>query len=66
MALDLQGARTRRNGVLWRISHTDPKAYNEPGEAPNVVIDEQKVRGISDSVNLPPLSISLYKLRIRR
>ena len=66
LAVDLQGARTRRNGVLWRIAHTDPKAYNEPGEEPNVVIDEQKVGGISDSVNLPPLSISLYKLPIRR
>jgi len=66
LTVDLQNARVRREGVLWRISHRDPKAYNEPGEEPNVVIDESQIRDISSSVNLPPLSISLYKFAIRR
>jgi hypothetical protein len=41
-------------------------AYNEPGEEPRVVIDEKQISNISDGFTLPPLSISLYKLAIRR
>ncbi len=66
LTVDLQGTRIRRNGVLWRIAHTDPRAYNEPGEEPNVVIDAEQITDISSDVSLPPLSISLYKFGIRR
>jgi hypothetical protein len=66
LAVDWRGASLRRQGVLWRIAHSDPRAYNEPGEELNVVIDEKEIRDISSSVNLPPLSISLYKFPIRR
>jgi alpha-N-arabinofuranosidase len=66
LAVNLQGARIRRNGTLWRIAHTDPKAYNDPGEEPNVVIEETQITDISSSLSLPPLSISLYKLPIKR
>jgi alpha-N-arabinofuranosidase len=66
LAMDIQDAKVRRKGTLWRITHTDPMAYNEPGEEPNVVIEEKQIKGISNNVNLPPLSISLYKLAIRR
>ena len=65
LALNLESTRLRRNGTLWRIAHTDPKAYNDPGEEPNVVIDEKKIR-LANDVKLPPLSISLYKFAIRR
>jgi len=66
LTVDLQGARVRRSGTLWRIVHTDPKAYNEPGAEPNVVINAELITDISSDVSLPPLSISLYKLPIRR
>ena len=66
LTVDLQGTRIRRNGVLWRIAHTDPEAYNDPGEEPNVVIDADQITDISSDVSLPPLSISLYKFGIRR
>jgi len=66
LTVDLQGTQIRRNGVLWRIAHTDPEAYNDPGEEPNVVIEAEQVTDISSDVSLPPLSISLYRLPIRR
>jgi len=65
LTMDLQGVRLRRSGKLWRIAHTDPMAYNEPGKEPNVVIAEERLGNVSNTLSLPPLSISLYRLRIR-
>ncbi len=66
VTVDLRGTEVDSNAVLWRIAHTDPEAYNEPGEKPNVVIEETQITDISNTVSLPPLSISLYKLPIIR
>jgi alpha-N-arabinofuranosidase len=62
LTMDLKGAQLTGKGLLRLIAHTDPMAYNEPGKEPNVVIEEKPVTGISNKLNLPPLSISLYKL----
>ncbi|HUT46749.1 MAG TPA: alpha-L-arabinofuranosidase C-terminal domain-containing protein [Sedimentisphaerales bacterium] len=62
LAMDLKGAQLTGSGRLWLIAHSDPMAYNEPGEEPKVVIKDKPVTGISDKLNVPPLSISLYKL----
>jgi alpha-N-arabinofuranosidase len=66
LTVDLQDTRVRRSGTLWRIAHEDPMAYNEPGAEPNVVIKEMQITDISSDVSLPPLSINLYKLPMRR
>ncbi len=62
LAMDLTGAQLTGTGKLWLIAHSDPMAYNEPGKEPNVVIKEKQVTGVSNSLSVPPLSISLYKL----
>jgi len=62
LAMDLKGARLTGAGKLWLIAHSDPMAYNEPGEEPKVMIEEKPVTGVSGKLNVPPLSISLYKL----
>jgi alpha-N-arabinofuranosidase len=62
LAMDLKGARLTGSGKLWLIANSDPMAYNEPGEESKVAIEEKPVTGISDKLNVPPLSISLYKL----
>lgn len=64
LTVDLRGAEVESSGTLWRITHTDPGAYNDPGEKPNVVIERTQVTDISSDVSLPPLSISLYRLPI--
>jgi len=51
-------------GKLWLIAHTDPMAYNEPSKEPQVVIDEKSLAQISNTLNIPPLSICLYKLNV--
>jgi alpha-N-arabinofuranosidase len=65
LTMDLRGAQLRGSGRLWRIDGTDPMAYNEPGEEPNVVISEERLTDVSDELTLPPLSISLYRLRVK-
>jgi len=64
LAMDLQGVELAGTGKLWLIAHTDPMAYNEPGKEPEVVIDEKSLAQISNMLNIPPLSICLYKLNI--
>jgi alpha-N-arabinofuranosidase len=65
LAMDLKGARLTGKGRLWLIVHSDPMAYNDPGQEPNVAIEEKPVSGVSGKLTLPPLSISLYKLTTR-
>ena len=62
LAIDLKGAQLDGTGQLWVIAHSDPMAYNEPGAEPNVVIEEKSVAGPADKLNVPPLSVSLYRL----
>jgi len=40
-------------------------AHNDPGTEDKVVIEEKPVSGISKTLNLPPLSISLYRLDVK-
>lgn len=49
---------------LWRISGSDPMAYNEPGTPPAVFIEEMKGENFSEKLTVPPLSISLYELKV--
>jgi len=65
LAIDLKGAQLTGTGALGLIAHSDPMAYNEPGEEPNVLIIEKPVSGVSNVLNIPPLSISLYKLAVQ-
>ena len=62
LTVNFRGARLTGAGKLWVIAHSDPMAYNEPGREPSVVIEERPVSGFSNRLDLPPLSISLYKL----
>jgi alpha-N-arabinofuranosidase len=63
LAMDVKGTNLADKGRLWIITHSDPMAYNEPGKAPNVVIGEEAVTGISNKLNVPPMSISIYEFK---
>jgi alpha-N-arabinofuranosidase len=63
--LDVRGARLSGGGRLWLIAGSDPKAYNEPGKEPKVVIEEKQLNGVSSKLSVPSLSISLYGLATR-
>ena len=65
LVLMLENAQLTGTGQLWLISSSDPMAYNEPGEPPQVTIEERQLSGIVDRLSIPPLSISLYELKVR-
>ena len=49
---------------LWRIAGTDERAYNEPGKPPAVTIQETAGAPFGRTVVVPPMSISLYELKV--
>ncbi len=63
-ALDLKGIKLTGSGQLWIISNSDPMVYNEPGKEPQVVIEEKEIADGCDKLDIPPLSICLYKLKV--
>jgi DUF1680 family protein/alpha-L-arabinofuranosidase len=65
LPIDLKGARITGKGGLWLIAHEDPMAYNDPGEEPRVRIVEKTIDGVSNTLKVPALSISLYKLPVK-
>ena len=65
LAIDLKGVQLGDAGQLWTIANSDPMAYNEPGEKPNVVIEEKPFRGQAGKLNILPLSISLYEFPVK-
>jgi alpha-N-arabinofuranosidase len=64
ITLDLKGAKLSGFGKLGLIANSDSMAYNDPDQGAKVVIEEKAVSGISNTLNVPPLSISLYRLNV--
>jgi len=57
----IKGATLAAQGQRWTIASTDPLAYNEPGQPPAVQIEEQALAA-THTLELPPLSICLYRV----
>lgn len=62
--LTLTGVKLTGTGVRWDVSGPDPKAHNEPGKSPRVVLRERPVKGISDKLPVAPCSATLYALPV--
>ena len=62
LALSLKGAAVPKTARLFRISGSDPMAYNEPGKEPAVKIEEEADVPFSGRLTVPPLSASIYVL----
>ena len=65
LPFNLEGARITGTGQLWLIAKNDPEAYNEPGKEPKIRIIEKEIDDVSDKLDAPALSISLYKLPVK-
>ncbi len=65
LALQMKGAAFAPTATLRRISGSDPKAFNEPGKPPAVTIQETANVTVGDRITLPPMSVSLFELRVR-
>ncbi len=64
VSLDVSGVTLTGTGRRWQIAGTDPMAYNEPGKAAAVAIEEDSVSGVGDSLPVAACSVSLYALQL--
>jgi alpha-N-arabinofuranosidase len=62
--LTLQGAKLKGRGKRWQIAGNDPQAYNDPDQAPRVVIQEQPVVGGTDRLSVGPCSVTLFAFEV--
>jgi alpha-L-arabinofuranosidase len=64
LALGVTGAAFTPAARLWRMTGSDEKAYNEPGQPPAVSFAETKGERVpaNGPLAVPPMSISLYEL----
>jgi len=63
VTLNLEGLELTGEGRCWTIAHDDPMAYNDPGQAPKVTIEEEPVSEIRDTLTSPGYSVRLYELK---
>jgi len=63
--LNIHGVTTSAKADTWLITGDDPGAYNNPGETPNVAIEEPEDTDLAETVTVSPLSIKLYKVRVK-
>jgi len=63
--LQVKGVKLSGTGTRWQIAGNDPMAYNEPGKPPSVRIEEQAVKGISDTLSVGPCSVTLFALDVK-
>jgi len=66
LSLSFKGMSIPRTGRLWRISGDDEMAYNEPGIEPRVKIQETDKAPLRSRLAVPPISISLYELELKK
>ena len=65
VALKLDGAELDGEGRWWSIAHPDPMAYNDPGQEPQVAIEERRLPHGAEMVTVPAYSVNLYELKLR-
>ena len=58
----IQGCVLTGTGTVWMISGKHPEAFNSPGEARQVTLEERRIRKIDDTWPIPPVSVVLYAL----
>ncbi|MBE3072024.1 MAG: alpha-L-arabinofuranosidase, partial [Acidobacteria bacterium] len=64
LALNLAGMAVPETAYLRQISGTNERAYNEPGKPALVVIEETAAAPFGRTITVPPMSISLYELKV--
>ncbi|HKI34362.1 MAG TPA: alpha-L-arabinofuranosidase C-terminal domain-containing protein [Gemmataceae bacterium] len=62
ITLAVAGARLTGAGRRWQIARDDPLAHNDPGQAPKVAIEEEKVTEAGARLWVAPCSVTLYAL----
>jgi alpha-N-arabinofuranosidase len=60
----INGVRLRDEGKLYQIAPPSLNSTNEASKAPEVKIVETAINSLPDSVQVPPVSVSLYEFQV--
>ena len=62
---EMTGAGITGQAQVLTITGENEKAYNAPGEEPQVKITRREISGITSKLKVVPISATIFKLRIR-
>jgi alpha-L-arabinofuranosidase len=65
VAFDFGETHVGNDGKIWLISNENPEIYNEPGKAPNVVIQEKEITLVNNILDIPGFSIVIMNLKLK-
>jgi alpha-N-arabinofuranosidase len=60
----VEGARLASRGTAWVLTADDDMAYNDPGRQPPVRFTEKQVRGIRDTLQVAPMSATIFRIPV--
>ena len=66
LPLTWQNVASGKQGTHYFIVHTDPRAYNTPGEEPAVKIEKASLGRMPGKLTVKPYSINIYRWESRR
>ncbi len=64
LPLRIEGVDLTGRGRRFCLSGPEPMAYNEPGQPSRVTVEESAVTD-AETLHLPPLSVTIYRLEVR-
>ena len=64
IALEIAGGKVARRADLFRVSGRDRLACNIPGRPAGVVVEESRAVPFGRRIRVPPMSASLYEVRL--
>ncbi len=62
--LELRGVKLSGAGTRWQIAGSDPMAFNDPDQPPQVRIDEEPITDFNGRLALAPCSVTLFALEV--
>jgi alpha-N-arabinofuranosidase len=65
LSLKLNGVETTSAGLVWRLTGEGLAAQNKVGQPPGVTIHQSSAPALSQRLQLPPISTSIYEYRVQ-
>ncbi len=65
LSFKILGAQLQSRGRSWVLTGPDDMAYNDPGKDPIVRFTEQPVSGITDTLEVAPVTATIFEIPIK-
>jgi alpha-N-arabinofuranosidase len=62
--IEIRGIHARGSGTVWRLTGEGLEATNKVGQLPGVTVRQSRVRPLSRSLTVPPISTSIYEFPV--